>query len=120
MFQWDDGIAADQYRLYQARNIIRRVIEIQPETRGVVKADVRVENLAEESEKPKMMRTYISLHQDRGKDSYRKIEDVVSDTKLRQQMLIEAQREMTLFCQKYNRLAELADVFAAMQQLLVS
>ena len=100
-FTWDDTEAAEQYRLWQARQLIRLVVTVMP----VEKKEYTV-------------RQYISLSQDRVADGgYRLIADVLNASELRKQMLIDAMKEMRTFKVKYARLNELAGVFAEMDKL---
>jgi len=100
-FTWDDTEAAEQYRLWQARQLIRLIVTIVPTEK-----------------KEYTVRQYISLSQDRVVDGgYRLVTDVVSDLELRKQMLIDAVKELRIFRIKYARLNELAGVFAEMDKL---
>jgi len=98
-FEWDDTQAAHEYRLDQARRMIRVV---------VIFADT-------EEEEP--TRAYVSLMGDRTDGGgYRALVDVMSDAGMRGQLLAEALKEMRGFQRKYRRLTELADVFKAMRK----
>ena len=103
-FEWDNGEAAEKYRLWQARQVIRLELTITP--------------LSEES--PKEIRAFVSLQADRGSGGYRTILDVLSNDDLRDQLLEEARRDMRIFRKKYNTLNELASVFSAMEEVGVS
>jgi hypothetical protein len=101
-FEWDDTEAAQQYRLDQARNLIRAVVTYEDNGKG----------------KALPCRVFVSLTTDRTKGGagYRLTTDVLSDTERRMQMLADAKAEMQRFREKYRALSELADVFAAMEQ----
>lgn len=97
-FCWDDDEAANQYRIWQARQVIRtsiRYIEINGDKRAV--------------------RVFVSLTPDRDEDSggYRDIVSVISDKDMRRQLLEDAMSELRTFEGKYSHLKELAEVFAA-------
>lgn len=94
-FTWDDSVAAHQWRLEQARRLIRAVVTIV------------------DDHKPVIVRAYVSLTTDRGKDSYRAIRDVLAMEQYREQLLKDAFRDMEVFRRKYAVLTELAGVFAA-------
>lgn len=98
-FEWDEGIAAHQFRIVQARALIRACVTILP--RG--------------SRRP--VRVYYSLKADRGIGGYRTTVDVMSDSQLRAQLLAEAKAEMVQFQMKYARLKELVGVFRAMAKV---
>jgi len=95
-FTWDNDAAGYQYRLWQARQIIRVTVGIIPgtETRN---------------------RIFVSMMADRYSDAggYRAMVDVLADDEQRATMLEEALAELDVFRQKYRRLKELAAVFDA-------
>jgi hypothetical protein len=95
-FTWDDTDAAHQYRLVQARNLIRVCVSVLPGT-----------NQNE--------RVFVSLSRDSQKEGggYRVTADVLSDAELREELLSEALKELDVFKQKYARLSELSLVFSA-------
>lgn len=101
-FEWDNTKAAEQYRLEQAKHLIRVTIELMPTPkRGEVK-----------------VRTLCSLSSDRGSGkSYRVTEDVMSDEELRKIMLRDALDELQSFERKYACLTELAAVFTAIKKV---
>lgn len=97
-FCWDNDKAAHEYRLEQARYLIRttvRYIEINGDKRP--------------------MRVFVSLTTDREKKGggYRDVVAVLSDRGMRQQMLEDALAELGIFETKYSHLKELAGVFVA-------
>lgn len=101
MFTWDDSKAAAEYRLYQARQILRTyVVTEQPGTKSTVRA-------------------FVSLKQDRQKHGggYRHIADVLSDDELYQQLLADSLDELRTFQQRYARLKELRPVFDAAEEV---
>lgn len=96
-FEWDDGLASDQWRLQQARQLIRvQVTLIDPKSQ-------------------RWDRVYVSLGDDRGENGYRRMIDVMSDTDLSEKLLSEAKRDMLVFQEKYNHLQQLEAVIKAMQ-----
>lgn len=97
-FTWDDTEAAEQYRLWQARQLIRVVVTLVPQTE-------------------KHERVWVSLTTDRGQSGYRALVDVLSDQDMRSQLLEEAKAEFAVFRAKFGRLVELAKVFAAMDEV---
>ena len=101
-FTWDDTEAAEQYRLWQARQLIRVVVHMIPGKNGNVSS-----------------RVFVSLKTDRAEDGggYRTMAVVLSDSEMREQLLAEAIAEMEYFREKYSRLKELAGVFKAMRSV---
>lgn len=88
-FEWDDGKAGHEYRLWQARKLISLHI------------------ITAEGE-----RKTVSLTVDRvAGGGYRQIDDVVRVPVLREKMLADAMNELRRVRTKYNQLSELAKVF---------
>lgn len=102
-FNWDDTSAAEQWRLQQARQLIRAVVTYEKVGSG----------------KSVPCRVFVSLTPDREEDGggYRLSNSVMSDVDYRRQMLADAMAEMQRFKEKYRRLSELAKVFAAMDDV---
>lgn len=100
-FTWDDGQAAYQYRLWQARQVIRCHVTILEQADG------------------KPVRTYVSLMNDRKQQGggYRPLVNVLSDDDQRAALLQEALAELAVFEEKYKVLSELAPVFAAVERV---
>jgi len=96
-FEWDDTEAARQYRVWQARQIIR----------------VHVTVVGTADSEP--VRAYVSLEPDRGKGGYRAIDDVLSDEDMRSQLLSQARRDMNVFAAKYRALKEIRPVIDAIE-----
>lgn len=100
-FTWDDGEAAQAYRLLQARSLIRVAVVVLEET----------------SEK---VRAFVSLSPDRkAGNGYRATVDVLDDEKMTAQLVEDAKAELNAFARKYHRLkdvAELRGVFEAIDQ----
>lgn len=99
-FTWDDGAAAREWRLLQARNIIR--------------VHVTVLDGAQEE-----YRVWVSLESDRKQagGGYRALVDVMGDAKMRRQLLQQAQHDFKAWQRKYQQLRELEPVFAAMERV---
>ena len=97
-FEWNDEKAGDEFRLWQAREIIMLHITV-------------VEGIS------KPVRTYISLMQDRTKESggYRHISHILGNKRLRESMLNEAFAELDRVLVRYNLLTELVPVFEALE-----
>lgn len=101
-FQWDDTVAAHQWRLQQARQLIRVTVEyVGP------------------AEKPVLARVFVSLTPDRKNEGggYRATRAVMSNAAYRKQLLADALEEMQRFEAKYAELKELAEVIAAMKKV---
>jgi hypothetical protein len=100
-FTWDDTKAAKEYRLQQARQVLRAVVSVLP------------------GDDPLKYRAMVSLKDDRYNGlGYRVMADVLTDGRLRGIMLAEALAEMQVFMAKYEGLKELAEIFAAMKRVV--
>lgn len=101
-FQWDDSEAAHQYRLWQARQLLRVTVQYVGSGDEAVSA-----------------RVFVSLTPDRGEDGggYRVTTVVMATAKGRNQLLADALKEMESFQKKYADLQELAGVFSAMRKV---
>lgn len=101
-FEWNNSKAAEQYRLWQARQLICLYVAPADTETGVVK-----------------VREYVSLSMDRTKPGggYRALSEVVSNEFLYQQLLDDALTELQRMQQKYQRIAELRPVFAAAERV---
>jgi hypothetical protein len=99
-FEWDNTIAGQQYRIWQARQLIRVVVEVLAGTDDATNV-------------------FVSLSTDREKESggYRVMAHVLTDAQMRKQMLDDALAELRTFQEKYRRLKELVDVFAAIRRV---
>lgn len=100
-FEWDDGEAAHQYRLEQARRLIRVTVTMLPAMKG-----------------HRVVRSFTSLTPDREKGGgYRETVVVLSNPDMRKQMLADAMDELRAFRRKYAVLTELAGVFGEFAKL---
>lgn len=91
-FEWDDSKAAEQYRLEQARQIIRCAVRVIGDGKPPIRA-------------------YVSLLVDRqAGDSYRDVLDVMNAPNLRDQLLAQALREAESWRLRYEQFVELQPV----------
>jgi len=102
-FEWDDGDAAELYRLVQAGHIIRRwkgvIVKIEPSTKLI---------------KVSATRSVQSPQSGRGNGpSYKRVSDIMADPVLRADMLQTVLRELLSYRKRYSGLSELADIWAA-------
>lgn len=95
-FEWDDSEAAQRYRLWQARQLIRITVEFLPSADRVT--DV-----------------FVSLTSDRTKGGYRTTVDVLSDDAMREQLLSDALEELDRWKRQYKELRELVKIFEAIE-----
>lgn len=91
MFEWDDSIAGQKYRLSQARHII---------------ANIRVNIISDDSEK-RPVRAFVSIKRNA---VFEPIEKVVKDTDRYSILLNSAYRELTQIKYRYDTLSEIQDL----------
>jgi hypothetical protein len=99
VFEWDDSVAAEEFRREQARMLLRSVVAIPesaPES-PAIRAFVVVSEVGEQSYVP----TYFAM----------------SDEQLRAQVVARALVELRQFQARYRELNELADIFAAINRV---
>lgn len=92
-FEWDDGVAAEAYRLDQARSIIRIVRVVDDES------------------KDGTSRAYHSVN-DHGGVAYRSITDIRSSADLQMALLRQADRELDAFERRFREMSEVCDLVA--------
>lgn len=99
-FEWNDCVAAEQWRIEQARRLIQISVTVLDGTKEPIRA-------------------FVSLTTDR-KDGggYFPVEAVLSNKKQTEQMLKDAAAELKLFTLKYNTIKELTEVNEAAKRFL--
>ncbi len=98
-FDWDNSEAAKQWRLEQARRVIRLSVTIITEELPPIRA-------------------MVSLTTDRKTGGgYRSLYDVLDCVPLREQMILDALAELNVFKRKYSQLKQLAPVWDAIEQV---
>lgn len=104
-FTWDDSEAAHQFRLEEARRLIRTTIQY-----------------LEVDGKDKSFRVFCSLTTDRSEDGggYREISAVLSNKTFRDQLVADAYAEMGAFKNRYEKIKELAGVIREIRKALAA
>ena len=98
-FNWDNDSAGHQHRLWQARHLIKVIVDVYGSDGDTVEVPV-----------------YVSLSSDRKSTGYRSMREVYAEDELRLILLADAKREMQRFTNKYKLLKELENVFRAMNE----
>ena len=107
VFEWNDGIAAEKYRLHQASRTI-----------CAIRVVVRDEGQNEQINPQKPMRAFVNIaRDDEKKAQYMNVCDAMSNSRIRNQVLQRALRELRAFQDKYSSLNELAGVFLAIEKV---
>jgi|SRR5215472_15389160 len=89
-FEWNDAKAAENYRVDQARALIRCIRVIDDDDRS----------------RP----AYLSIRTDDGVTGYRTFQDVLSSADLRQRLLEQAERDLAAWTQRYRELREIVEL----------
>lgn len=95
LFEWDDAVAGEQWRLQQARNVLH---------------NLKVTVIKTEDEEPKKIRAYMNTNPARAKGTYMNVNEALSKVDAREGILIRAKKELIAFVDKYSELEELSDV----------
>ncbi len=104
VFEWDDSVAADEYRKQQARTLIRSIV-VEKENSPSVKRFVHVRLKDSESFK--------------GESAYMATETALADPDYSVQVLGTAKKELSSVRAKYQALKELAGVIKEINKVLV-
>jgi hypothetical protein len=102
LFEWDDSAAAQQYRLQQARSIIRSVV---------------VRYRPNPDSGAKSVRAFVAVRQESGERHYTSIAAAMSDEDIRKQTIRRAWDELQRFKAKYQGIAEFASLFASLEEI---
>lgn len=100
LFEWDDTVAAEKYRLHQAQMII---------------CSLKV-TVIEEDHAPIITRAFVTTEE--RTTGYVHIRDAMSDEEKRAKVIEEAKRDAQWYIDKYNGLIELSNVIAAMDEFV--
>lgn len=100
-FEWDDEEAAHQFRLDQARLLLRSLVKVY---------------ITDEGEQA-VRKVWVNIHSDELEDNaYEELEYAMQSPILRKRVLGKALRELESFQRKYDDLVELGDVFTAAEK----
>ena len=104
LIEWDDEIAAENYRREQVRSVTRhlQIVEI-----GIGK-----------NKKPEKIGVPLRLYHNLcGETGYRPLPKIILDDTLHNQLLMTARAELNAFMIKYSTLEELYPIFKAIREL---
>lgn len=131
LFEWDDSIAAENYRLYQSGQFIRElhidIEKVEDDSYKQISLNLSEDKPKEDSPKaepPRTMRAFFSatVHGN-GNSIFRKSEFVSADKALneptiRNTVLDNAKRELAIFRRKYDMLEELQSLFVEIDKII--
>ena len=104
LFEWDDSIAAERYRLQQATVAINSI-------------EVQIINEATATVMPQAAFVNVISKAPSRPGSFAPIEIALSDENMRSTLLLNALNELKSFRRKYNQLSELTDVFLKIKKI---
>jgi hypothetical protein len=102
-FEWEEAVAANKYRLDQARALIRSLQVVE------------VSNKGDEIGKPR--RAFISVHDKIG-TSYRGLDEILDSSSLQMAVLQAAERDLKAFQDRYEELSEICDLIRVARERL--
>jgi len=102
-FEWDDSKASAEYRLEQARRVIRVLVTVLPSPHA--------------GQEP--VRAYVSVCSDRVQPGggYRSMADAMTNEEMRSELVTEALGEVQRWRRKYERMRELVPIFRAIDKV---
>jgi tRNA A37 N6-isopentenylltransferase MiaA len=107
-FDWDDGEAANQWRLEQARRLIRSIEVIRLDAPKRPYKAYNVVTVPATASDPKVRKVYQST------------EEALADPVMRDEILGNAIRDAISFRRKYAALQELAQVFSEIDRMIAN
>lgn len=99
IFEWNDTVAAEKYRLTQSAQLIRSLVVISEET------------------KPSPFVAYVNVSPGKKRSSFININAAMEKAESRQTVLNNALAELTEIQNKYNSLQELAELFRELEKV---
>ena len=102
-FEWNDGKAAEKYRIVQAKGIINNIV------------CVAVSDKKERRQEPS--KAFVNVSSGKEKGTYRSVQIAMNDESTRRIVLNNALMELKNFERKYNSLKELASVFEEIERV---
>lgn len=108
-FVWEDSEAANEYRLTQARELVRHLVVIREEI--ATDRPQRVYEVIKQPADPEKGKQ-------RAKYAYRSVDDIMADPDMRAELLGRALRELISIRNRYRDLQELAVVLRAIDEVV--
>lgn len=119
MFEWDDTVAAEKYRLAQSGRIINQLSVEIVYTSDTTPTEMSVEVV---EQKRQVVSAYVNVvgKSTRSSASFANVIEALSDPDKRKAVLDNAKSELKSFKNKYSNLRELSAVIKAIDMLLES
>lgn len=116
-FEWDDAKAAEQHRLQQAGHLIRCVSVTFEDVEAPAPRQVNLVELPVMTVPPRPVRAFLAIKDGEGESGYVGTRQAMADPEMRRQVLARAHSEMDAVGRKYRELAELSQVFLALDKV---
>lgn len=120
MFEWNDGIAAEKWRMFQSGRIINQldvemvIVEAEHET-----AELEIEEPAESRTHSVSAYMNVVPKGPGTPGTYRNAYSAMEDEQLRRQVLLNANNELQAFARKYQQYQEFAGVIAEIRKVMI-
>lgn len=98
-FEWSDQVAAEKYRLDQARSLIRSI------------------HVEDDDAEDGHLQAYISVN-DKGGVSYRSLGDIKNSADLQAKVLVQAEKDLEAWTKRYRSLADVCQIIRQAQELV--
>lgn len=111
LFEWDDSVAAEHYRIQQSRKILTSIVKVvvPPEEGKTIEKDNQKRQVA-----------FVNVTEGVAKrGEYITTEKALSQPETRQIVLNNALRELLAFKNKYESFSELAELFSVIDKCVV-
>lgn len=123
LFEWNDGIAAEKYRLRQAQDVIANIaVEVVSHDNETEKMGVEFiePNEIAVPARPQMQRAFVNTLPSAPfvKMRFESVDKALDDSEKREIVLRNAIREARMYKDKYIRLTELSSLFTAIDELV--
>lgn len=118
-FEWDDGVAAERYRLSQAGHLIRSVVvTFESDGEQAPPKQVQLSGVpAAPVTPPRAVRAFLPITGGDGDSSYVPTSEAMQDADMRKQVLARAHSELDSVSRKWRELRELSEVFGALDRV---
>lgn len=101
LYEWDDSIAAEKYRVQQSTHIMSELVIVHVEETDV----------DEDDKKPVMVRAFHSVSNHRETANYQPIAKIIENEEMESQVLQNARKDLESFQRKYQGLIDIKALF---------
>jgi len=128
VFEWNDSLAAHQYRLSQAAMLIRTVkikVQIAPNEERWTRAFLNVRDPEDDTSEDEQLEqdetgTVAEAHRGRKRGFYTSLHDALKVPAYKEQLLDDARRDLESFRRKYSTLTQLSGLIESIEEVLTA